>query len=491
MVIKAAPETDNSSRQEKRLDRATAYVSDYWFPANPALIEKIQLGLREGRYDFDLPSLVSDLKTDFSLYIYCMRELVRLARSEDGNVVPSNPLQLCQNAGLENLKRILTADSLSISRHDLTGMNQLQAERYQEALISASTAEALSPQYSVDPDTAYTAALLRQLGHTLIAWNYPMIYEQVMSRLDAAQPVDVLLAQRLGFSPTLLAMKLVRQWGIAPDLVQAFEETPEDEEERAIIDSIGGTLARICKVGEALARANHPERYPTAKEDWEMAKREVEKNLGKDGMVRIQEKYAESCENYLTTLPHMFEGGAVLKAEYQPSEGSDENGLRERNPYISICTARVRNRLSALYRQFDDNGVDREDLRMLVREVIPLAEFTGGCVYTIDPGLLMLVPQMNIGTPQLRSITPVDYSLVRSNSDMVCVAYQTQEPAVEYKLSPNGHMFCALAGAFGVSQRMGVIYLELPQALFSGDASRHLVHFKAIAQALNDCLQLK
>lgn len=476
---------------QRRLDKAYAYVSDYWFPANSALIEKLKIGLKEGRYDFDVRSLVSEVKGDFSLYMYCLKELIRTLRDE-GLDTPASPLELFEVAGLERLKKILSIEATNISRHSITEISDLQAVRFEEVMVSASTAELLSENYDVDPELGFTAACLRQLGHTLIAWNYPKLYEEVISTLKTGDQLDIMLARKLGFSPALLAMKVVRSWGVPKELYLSLEceEESEDIEEDEILDSISDVITRACKVGEALARASSGNKYPQSKEDWDLAKLEIETHLGSRGMDIVREKYEEHLENYVSALPEMFQGGVILDPEYRKHEEERAEKLQERNPFVLQCRPRIKRKLSAFYEKLTSEHVDKENLKFLVREIVPYAEFTGGCVYTVDPGLMMLVPQLDFGVMWLRGDEAVDYSIARSNSDMVAVAFRSNDPVVEYKLGPEGHALVAISGIFGVSQRVGIMYLEIPEIIYSQEPTAHLIHFKALVQSLNDSLSL-
>ena len=105
-------------------------------------------------------------------------------------------------------------------------------------------------------------------------------------------------------------MRILNSWGISDDRCQALGILDElNQEQRTITSAVGKTLSRICRVGEALARANDPERYPQAKEDWQLAKTEIERRLGKRGIEIIKERFQDRCESYVTLIPHAFHDG--------------------------------------------------------------------------------------------------------------------------------------------------------------------------------------
>jgi hypothetical protein len=470
-----------------RLDRAVEYVSDYWIPANPALLKKLQGGIAQGEYDKAASLLVSEIRSDFSLFLYCIKELVTTMRASGAEFVqPLSPVELLRNAGLDQLKKILSVDDSQVSFHALTNGNEMQLARFREVMISATTAEVISEECNLDPDAAYCTAFMRQLGYVLIAWNYPGLYGDALASVRAGENLDVVLTSRLGFSPQMLATRVLHSWGLGPDACEPFALHDEDDEEVALIDSLGARLGRICKVGEALARANDPERYPSAREDWAYAKKEIEEHLGERGMALVRERCLENIENYLTYLPEAFDGTFILDDAVSGHEQVEATG--KNNPYIQLCQPQVGREIRSFYLNFKGEKMSRDNICLLVKDTIPSIGYTGGYVYLVDPGLMKLMPLLQIGHPQLRTPDPVEYSVARSDSDIISIAYHQHDPAMIFKRSPAGRLFNAIAGAFGDSEKLGVVYLEMPRSLSPGPEIE-LLHFKAIAWALSDCFR--
>jgi len=486
------PQTSSQTFTNRRLEKASKYVSDYWFPVNSELLSKIQNGLAQGRYENDLPALIDDVKSDFSLFVFSLKRLVEMI-GQDGGKLPEafNPVELMQIGGMDLLKQILTSDTREISKHTLASGSDFQLARFKEAMLSATTAETLSQSYKFDPETAYSAALLRQLGFVLVAWNYPSLYQEALSALKPGDKLDLVLTQSLGFSPMLLAMRLLSNWGVPVSVCESLGFTDEmKDEEQAITSAIGNTLVELCKVGEALARASDPERYPEAREDWEFAKQEIDSRLGSDGILLIQERYRENLESYLTHLPHIFESGLILDQPSVSKQVRVAAGTSGKNPYLGLCTNEVQAELRKLYLFLGQNLPAHDNTRMFVRDTVPACGFSRGCIYSIDPGMMMLVPMLEIGNERNKSFKAVDYSVIDSDSDMVAVAFQSSEPVIGYKIGEFGATISAIAGVFGTSQRMGVLYLEIPRLVSSSSKDPDLLHFKALQHALNDSLSL-
>ena len=128
----------------RRLERACRYVNNYWMPVNSGLVARIQQDLDAGEYSNDLSRLLRDVRTDCGLFFHFVRRLVEMLEDES-STTPLNPIELFDRAGLEQLKTILgEAQELNISGHTLGAGSAMQLARYEEAIVSASTAETLA-----------------------------------------------------------------------------------------------------------------------------------------------------------------------------------------------------------------------------------------------------------------------------------------------------------------------------------------------------------
>lgn len=487
--------TENINVSKRRLEKACNYVSDLWFPVNSELLAKIKLGIKGGVYDLEPEALVSSITSDFSLFMYCLRELLSTLKSEGADIPPlANPVEALRLAGLDRLKQILRVDENKISRHSYATIDDFQQMRLEESLISASAAQTLAHTYKIDPDLGYSAALIRQLGHTLIAWNYPSIYRDAASAITKDNNLDVLLAERLGFSPALLAIRILVSWGIPIQLCEAVflsdeDSTPEENEEATIQSILGSSLAKLCIIGETLARANNPKLYPTAKNDWELARDQIQSRLGKEGLRLIQETFNENLEDYITYMPEIFHGGLLLEPELHLAE-FERDEITSRNPYLALCPPPLKTKLSAVYLEISPGLISEHGIRNIINTIIPMVGFTGGLIYSIDPGISMLVPQTQIGNVLFKDGQAIDYSIVLSNSDSIPVAFRSHEPVIEFHTNKDKELFAAISGVIGHSNRVGVLYLEVPHTLFNEKERDLIVAFKSFARAITDCLNL-
>ncbi len=490
-----------STRADRRLDRASQHVTDFWFPVNEGLLNAIQQKLSGGEYG-DAAILVRDIRSDFSLFTFCLRELSKMLRdSEEAISFPNelNPIALLEWAGIERLQQILSTSPAEVSAHTLKGISPERLTRYQETMVSATTCEALSSNYLLDSDLAYSAALMRQLGLTLIAWNYESVYTSAVSALKAGQSLDAAITQRLGFSPSMLALRVVQDWALPTLISEAMADTPseetaliEDEELRREIEeltSASRTLISICEVGEALARANSSTAYPSAKDDWEFARKEITKTLGPQAIQYLQETLVENCERYFEHVPHIFRGAMVLDPEARV--GSIERGeVSANNPYLGKCRPFLRQKLLDLYAERTAGSTRRSNLVSLARTIAPSAGFVRGCVFTIEPSTMLLIPQLAIGTSKIEEYTPVAYWANRKAESIVEQAFHSGGPHLGVVDNEGDGGRISIAAALGSSQRIGVVLLEMNSTIYNSERDQHLLHFKALLQAINDSLAL-
>jgi len=465
------------------------HVQDLWFPMNEGLLTRIRTGLHEGDYDSDIEPFIAEARRDPSLFLYIVRELKRMLNADNSPSTSSPDLaEVIRKASVEQLKAILKTPVQQMSRHDLNSMTEFQRLRLESVCISAASSTVVAPAVGVEPGVAYSAALVRQLGHSLVAWNYPMVYQRTLSSLLPGEDLDSALSSALGFSPSLLAVSLLREWKVSPDLVATVGRGVE---EGAEVNAVAETLAQLCTIGEALARANEPDTYPDAMKDWSFARTELEEHLGSDGIAAIRAQFSQLFSHYVESAPLTFKGGMILDPESRVQHVRERN-LLGRNPFIDQCSPPLRALLRSLYEQISVGSPTRENISFLVHQVVPQAGFAGGIVYTADPTLKQLVPQLQMKRVTLRVPTAVDIVPEGIESrEPIAIAYQCSAPLMQEQLSPTDGISGFIAGVFGFSQRVGVVYLEVPTEIFSDPSLPILIHFKAVAQALNDTLGLQ
>lgn len=475
-----------------RLAEACRKIYRGWIPISGEALEHIRSGLEQGVYDLDIDFFTNDLKSDFGLFAYCLRESPRFLDQNERKVF-NHPRELFQAVGVENLKKLLNVAEKEISCFSLRDCQTPQAARFQELAISASTSELLAETKNIDPIMGYTSTCLRQLGVTLIAWNYPEVYAEAVERAKAGEDVNAVLTISLGFAPSLLGIALVRQWNLGPGIRstlgdrRALDSLQRGEDHEAL--QTANTLAKICEVGETLARASNPKQYPSAQEDWSRVKSRIQLALGEDGMKLIRNRVKENCLYYMNIAPEIFR--PALEEDPEERQHVERIGkLSDRNRYVRYCAPDTHQLFRSIYEKLDKNPDDRRDIvSQLIKEVVPQVGFARGCIYLLETESMSLTPRLKIGKEPLslyRNYHALSVSLQRTNP--VTAAYHCNAPIVESHFALTHLSEASIASVLGQRERVGVLYLEPLNELLESGNSNLLQRFKAVLLCLQEVL---
>ncbi len=477
------------------VDNAADHVSKAWYPINKDLLDEIRSALKEGRYDGRIDPLVQDLKADASLYLLCLKKLSSLidqAKAENGNLTPP---KVFRQVGFGACQEVLLSDLDKDIPHRFENISELQAARVKECVVSASASEILAQDSAIDPELGFSCALLRQLGMTLIAWNYPHVYSRALQGLTPeSNDLDLAIQKILGFSPSMLATSVAKRWGLSPMICKvigeesiAKTEAPIDQENLAV--SI--TLEKLCKIGEALARANDPEHYPSAMSDWENAESAIKTILGPNGIMTIQAKVEENLRAYAKRSPESFIIKITNDFKDKIENSNFAKKLLEENKYVELCPPLLKLQIKELYSSFSPHEISRNSIQKLTKDIIPCAGFDRGCVFMLEPATMSLVPLLKFGgLPENRTAT-VKVSAMNLDSNPVATAFRCNSPIKQIETLPDGTQAITLSGVLGVSQKVGVLYLEVSERLKSKTKADPELYFKAIKQCLSHCLSLR
>jgi hypothetical protein len=484
----------SQAARETALERAINYVTTGWLPPNKDRLKLIQDRLASGAYDNDRAALVEDLKGDIALYTICLRELATLS-SKKGQL----PHQILHDADLDSLRLLLSRKASDLSTHSCDDMSESQIARLKECIIAATTADTLAPHYSASSDDGYTCSVLRQLGLTLISWNYPRVYAKAVENSIQPDDLDTLLHKSLGFSPHTLGVAIAQRWGLSDKIISSIQSGKPSSAARRSRTAFGAVtdpskedtsaiFSKICEVGEALARANNPQLYPCALDDWESASKEIAAKLGDDGVKLILVRSTEFIRSYRPDIQPVNEDGELAVRDQIINSRHAAQKI-DQNTMLKLCPEDVRATLTRFYHKLKPGPVSKDLLRELIANVLPKCGFIGGCVYTVDPATNSLVPSIKFGKVNRDTTKAIRSSLTGAGSDLVTSAFTLKAPLKEDRVLPSGDQITMLAGALGNNQRVGVLYLEVG-AVTNRTNFDPTVIFKAARHTLADCLNL-
>lgn len=466
-----------SDHAERRIDRALQHVLKPWFPINQDVLQIVRKRFADGDYEKVPGELLKDLKGDFALFTLVVKELLQVGKAAGASAATlHNPVELIKWAGPQRILAILANDKKLPVIHSLHWSEPFQISRLRETAISATTASLLSEKKNLDPEVGFARSVVREIGLNLIAWNYPSLYSKVIEGLKPGQNLDDELSKELGFTPTLLAVRIMR-----PDVDQEDPQVEEVERQWNLYDD-------LCEIGEALARAEHPETYPSAENDWKKAEAFLSETVGADAIQLVKGRAQEHTSRYEKSLPNTF--GTV--AAFNP-----ERNIRVHKKMVRVideallkqCSHVVQSALKALYADMDGEKVSRAAVETLIKRIIPQAGFTGGCVFVIDPTTLTLKPRTVIGRVALRSTKDV---ALDPGDHAVTALSNTEALVVESREDLSSSALAGIYRALGEQRKVGVLYLESPSGIDSPSTrERALVTFEAMRRALSDVLLLQ
>jgi hypothetical protein len=480
------PTAENLS--DRRLERAANHVAMHWFPINMQHLHKLIGAIKDGKYKNNSAALISNLKHDFALFTFVVKELITLAEAESVPAsISADPIKLLTWAGVERISDILNSDASIPRSHDLSESDPLLLDRLKETSLVAATSEVLSTANNADKNVGFCNGLIREVGLNLVAWNYSSLNSRVIRSLTKSTTLDHELAKELGFSPSLLAFKFLR-----PKIVDANPEA------KTLLQT-WKTFDDLCDIGEALARAGNPETYPSAENDWRKANEFLQSSVGPNGINLIRARAIESTLVYRRALPNTFPSlehfnPAVAIRAHQKSESRD-------NPHLPYCPPPVQSALRALYAHMPTKTVNKSVIEILIKEVIPRAGFSGGCIFLIDPSTMSLVPRTVIGNVTLRSLTPVALPRTQGShmstligdvlttnhhltDDFARVAFDSDQPILQRSIALDPNAKTGIYHRLGKDRRIGILYLEASEAEFNATGLKTLKVYKAIHLAL-------
>lgn len=472
-----------SEQKSTPLTKAIELSNQFWFPGSPEAFSRLKKSVW-GADSQRLPvEVVTSTTRDLSLFMYCIRELNRLI--DTGAITSiseiSDPLLTLSELSQSQWKLIIPITMASTSSHALAGSNEAQKDRIHGALFSATCAELIADSYEVDPTVAFSCAFLRQLGYTLIAYNYPRIYQRALTARPKNEGFERALSRALGFSPTMLGAAVAESWRLSLDLKGAMAPRGEPQPGEEL-----STLSKLCRVGELLAMAERRNSYPEAKGSWEEARQHVEAVLGPLALELI------SCRltDYIKPLAIPFSAPiptAPVQLEPSPLDQPDKTP-----PLIA-------ERLKEIHRLFEATGSSREPIEALSQLVVGEAGFARGCVFLaeIDSGILM--PRFRMGneggfedgaaerrTPEFRERS---YDKTSESADPIVSAFKKCEVAKSDDILIGDHLVTYFTGPVGSTPCLGVLYLEIDSSVCSATDGESA--FRAILQTFIDVLDLK
>jgi hypothetical protein len=131
------------------------------------------------------------------------------------------------------------------------------------------------------------------------------------------------------------------------------------------------TYDRLCEVGEALARAENPNTYPSAENDWKLASEYLEKTVGSQAVDLIKNRAMEHSREYQRTLANAFHSLAEFSPEKKVKHFKKQESARN-NRYLSHCPPEIQKALRNMYAEINGDNSPRAALELLFQSFLKL-----------------------------------------------------------------------------------------------------------------------
>ena len=460
-----------------------------WPPPNPGLMHQVVAKLKARAYN-SRSELISELRLDVGLYSFVLRELASYwLEKKIAAIGQIDPVPLLLEAPETLLLTLLSTAPNKISLFDLNTIPKIQARQLESSLIGATTASVLAASFQLNSELAYSCGILRQFGLTLIAFNYPHIYKRELATLKDGESLELRLSTFLGFTPSALAATVASKWGLIPEVTLAMQDI-EHANAHASTLTVATTMRKLCEVGEAFARATDPDNYPSSANDWEFARHELEHHLGPNGFKALHKQLLHNLSEYSQVFANKLNAREELVAErlaQVKNFSSRSQELLRKNVYIKSYPPELRNEFSVFYERLDGKNPAQLNLEHFSKKLVPASGFPRGCTFLLDPDSLTLVPRLFLGSASVSEFKSIS-NILTSGTEPVAIAYRSTAPRLEHDRTPNGKPIHYAVASLGSVQRIGVLYLEQDTEFFERERISPLMAFKALRQALEDCL---
>ena len=253
----AAPQGSHAPAGSTPMPDALALAAMRDLPALPAaVLELLRLVRRE---DIEMTTLAAKISYDQAL----TAKTLRLANSSFYGV-PRHVTSVSDATavlGMRTVRTLVTAAALAGSfkppaceGFDFPGF-------WQHSVSAAVSAKLVATAIGCDGETAFTAALLHDVGQLVLATGFPVRFAQVLA-LRSASEVALIDAEKalLGIDHATLGALLAERWHFPREIVEAISHhhaPPKLGDTAGLVHIVyvAGTMAHLLGLGERSAQA--------------------------------------------------------------------------------------------------------------------------------------------------------------------------------------------------------------------------------------------
>ncbi len=451
---------------EQRVRQALDHVEQGACPIIPAKLASIRERLNEKYYENSRQNLILDVLSDPGLFAYLVRNL-KHKLVDAGKIDFADALLHLESDKLLDLFDIQPADA---STHLYSKASRQQKAQLDINITANAVASELARRSEIDCVEASMASMCRQLGLTLIAWNYPSIHSRAMLRHRREHiDLDQELNRILGISPIQLGHNYLKKHRIA------FEENKVFAQVHSPTSPGANDLAEVAEV---YARAQEPTLFPEASKKLEIIKPALEEHFG---------------QSILAELDEVKKALELTPAEPAEKAAQEKRGQRDHAQVhvaaslpksLKHCKPEVVQAFEAVFQKIKAGQVSIEALKMLIENVAPKLGFECGCLFLPTKDDQHMYPALRLGPLPLSCYH--EYMLDK-HAGMKPYIFDTI-PMRREGLGLRGEIISYLCSGLNDGYRSGVLYVELSKSASNDLNLPALSHFQAFREALVACL---
>ena len=471
----------------RRVDSSIEHMTKGGIPLNPAALKVARETLESREFETNPAALIEAVKSDPGLFIHVAKNMKSLVEEVRDGV---DPLAQLANIEEKKLVKLFGVNDRDASAHRLRDATPAQILRVQHSVISSRAAEALGPKVNISADLAFSGAILRQVGHSMLAWNYPDIYARaLLHQRSKGANLDQELQKLVGMTPAQVAMRVAAEWSLSPELRWAVAVDPQRMPPHHLVaKGVEGegklSLRDVCDLSELFAKANDPAHYPDAPEKWSEAESTIAETVG----IYLPDLVAAPIQKSLLSLAQITQQELhtpFFKPPAQPVVLSDaQRAALDGNPYIRRCPLEAKLQFEEVYRHLLTDGISVDAIRVLVDSIIPKLGFVAGCLYIFKPESGVLKPTLRVGDLPLSSYPTLRENESNPVAESLHSSVLLKSPFSPFNNMQGAHLYCSLMS----EKHRGVLHLEVAPDKAENPEHQAALLFNLIRQCLVDCL---
>ena len=410
-------------------DSVVAHLTQGWLPVNPVVFKNISNTLKEQPDNRE--EILRLINQDTSLGLYLNAELYRVS----GSAQLISPEQRILHVSSEQLQQVFPKNTLALSKHSLDKISLSQSGQLQRTIVATKAAAVLANKLAEKIADTQFGVMFSDLGRQLVAWNYPLVYNQALSKQRSGiAELDSEIERILGINPNQVSARLALRYGVPNDIVQAFNTRSEPPSSKQNV-----SLSDIIKYGRLFSERLDVKNFTESGEKFAQLEDQLIQKLGNVPDHKDIEAYAkETLAEYQGVVSKR---SRLALGDWKSAELADVR-YTLKGQHFQV-PAIIRAQVQSIFERINEKNERILILSSLINTLIPMAGFSSGCIYVLSDDQQYLLPQMQIGRTLQRWNKRI---ALNSDSDLVRAFFSNTPVKQMTTASEEKRQFCYSAG---------------------------------------------